>query len=152
MFDILLYLFENYFHSNFYPDQDALARKLAAAGFDSDEISRALDWLSDLENLSPSQYPESLAQSRSLRCYSDAELKRLNAESRGFLTFLEGAGILNPVQREWVIDRVLALTGEDVTVEKVKWIALIVLWRQGHNQDYLLLEELLFSDNEQQLH
>ena len=152
MFDILLYLFENYFHSNFYPDQDALARKLAAAGFDSEEISRALDWLSDLENLSPSQYPENLAQSRSLRCYSDTELKRLNTESRGFLAFLEGAGILNPVQREWVIDRVLALTGEDVTLEKVKWIALIVLWRQGQNQDYLLLEELLFSDNEQLLH
>jgi len=152
MFDILLYLFENYFHSNFYPDQDALARKLAAAGFDSDEIGRALDWLSELENLSPSQYPESLAQSRSIRCYADAELKRFNAESRGFLTFLEDAGILNPVQREWVIDRALALTGEEVTLEKVKWIALMVLWRQGHNQDYLLLEELLFSDNEQQLH
>jgi len=127
-------------------------RKLSAAGFESDEIDRALDWLSDLQRLSNEQDSENLLKSRSLRFYTEPELKRFSSESRGFLTFLEGAGILNPMQREWVIDRTMALNEEDVTLDEVKWIALIVLWSQEQNQDYLFLEELLFSEQPRQLH
>ena len=152
MFDILLYLFENDLHAGTYPNQGALVRKLSAAGFESDEIDRALDWLSDLQSLSNEQDSENLLKSRSLRFYTEPELKRFSSESRGFLTFLEGAGILNPMQREWVIDRTMALNEEDVTLDEVKWIALIVLWSQEQNQDYLFLEELLFSEQPRQLH
>jgi Smg protein len=49
MFDILLYLYDNYLVTEHVPDAEALSRKLTAAGFEADEIDQALDWLSALE-------------------------------------------------------------------------------------------------------
>ena len=48
MFDILVYLFENYVHADACPEPAQLARKLTAAGFEEDEIAEALEWLSGL--------------------------------------------------------------------------------------------------------
>ncbi|MEQ1668067.1 MAG: DUF494 domain-containing protein, partial [Sulfuriferula sp.] len=137
---------ESYPQIELAPDRDALTVKLHAAGFNSLEIEQALDWFADLSALSSSPYPSSLAQHHSTRIYAEQELSRLDTASRGFLMFLEHAGILNPLQREWVIDRILALDEDDVSLEKVKWIALMVLWRQNPNQDYSLLEDMLFND------
>lgn len=152
MFDILVYLFENYFEADLHPDQGTLERELSAAGFDSTEINLAFDWLNGLETLSHSPYPDSLTHSQSVRIYADIELKKIDAESRGFLTFLEVSSILNPVQREWVIDRILALNDRDVGLEQVKWIVLMVLWSQGQAEDYLFMEDLLFGDSSPQMH
>ncbi|MBU0592713.1 MAG: DUF494 domain-containing protein [Pseudomonadota bacterium] len=152
MFDILVYLFENYFEANLHPDQGTLEKELSAAGFDSSEINLAFDWLNDLDKLSHATYPESLVDSISTRVYSDSEMKKIDTESRGFLTFLEVSKIINPIQREWVIDRILALNDRDVSIEQVKWIVLIVLWSQGQADDYLFMEDLLFGDNTPQMH
>lgn len=152
MFDILVYLFENYFEANLHPDQSTLEQELSAAGFDSTEINLAFDWLNGLETLANSPYPDSLVDSRSARIYADMEQKKIDVESRGFLSFLETSNILNPVQREWVIDRILALNDRDVGLEQVKWIVLIVLWSQGAAEDYLFIEDLLFGDNTPQMH
>ena len=48
MFEILVYLFENYAHVDACPAPDQLARKLSAAGFEDEDISAALDWLSGI--------------------------------------------------------------------------------------------------------
>ena len=146
MFEILIFLFENYPQIELAPDRDALTVKLHAAGFNGHEIDQALDWFSDLGTLNSAQYPVSLADHHAIRVYASHELVRFDAESRGFLLFLEHAGLLNPLQREWIIDRVLALAEDDVSLEKIKWIALMVLWSQNPNQDYLLLEDMLFND------
>jgi Smg protein len=152
MFDILVYLFENYFEADLHPDQPTLEQELSAAGFDTSEIGRAFDWLNGLEILSSSPYPENLALSKSTRIYSEVEIKVINTEGRGFLAFLEASGILNAVQREWVIDRVLALSDQEIPVDQIKWIVLIVLWSRGEADDYLFIEDLLFSDNTPQMH
>ncbi|MBZ0104749.1 MAG: DUF494 domain-containing protein [Sulfuricella denitrificans] len=152
MFDILVYLFENYFEPNLHLDQGTLEKELSAAGFESTEINLALDWLNGLDKLTHVPYPESLVDSKSIRIFSDIELERIDAESRGFLTFLEVANIINPIQREWSIDRILALNDKEVDIEQVKWIVLIVLWSQGQAEDYMFMEDLLFGDNTQQMH
>jgi Smg protein len=145
-------LFENYLEEGIHPDRQILERELSLAGFDSNDINQAFAWLSDLDTLSRSSYSPGLADSRAVRYYSESESVRIDQECRGFLTFLESSNILNPVQREWVIDRALALPDREVTLEKVKWIVLIVLWRQGATQDYLLLEDLLFGDSQPLMH
>lgn len=150
MFDILVYLFENYFEAGLHLDQGTLEQELSAAGFDSTEISQAFVWLNGLESLSP--YSEALLQSKSTRIYSEVEAKKIDPESRGFLSFLEASAILNPIQREWVIDRILALNSREVTLEQVKWIVLIVLWSQDQADDYLFMEDLLFGDTTPQMH
>jgi Smg protein len=151
MFDILVYLFENYFEIELQPDHGKLTRELSAAGFDSDEISQAFDWFKGLETLSQDAgYPATLADSNSFRCFASQEQAKLDTESQGLLAFLEGSGILSPLQRECVIDRVLALNEPEVSQEQVKWIVLMVLWSTG--QDYVFMEDFLTGSAGNQLH
>jgi len=152
MFDILVYLFENYFEVNVYPDEGTLTRELSAAGFDRDEINQAMAWVNGLEKLTQESYLPSLADSRAQRFYSDAEETKIGTESRGFLLFLETSGILNPVQREWVIDRIMALNEHEVSLEQVKWTVLIVLSSQGQASDFMFIEDLLFGDTQPTMH
>jgi uncharacterized protein Smg (DUF494 family) len=58
MFEILIYLFESYFDAGSYPEPDKLSRKLSAAGFEGDEISEALTWLSALQEQDADNYPD----------------------------------------------------------------------------------------------
>ena len=152
MFDILVYLFENYFQADATPDTDALARKLTAAGFESDEIHEALDWLKGLEDDAGAVYPEALAASDSARIYSEAEFGKLDTECRGFLFFLEGAAVLNPLLREIIIERAMALSEDQVSLSKLKVIVLMVLWSQHQTMDTLILEELLSDTDQQTVH
>ena len=41
MFDVLVYLYENYWRPDACPDHDQLTRKLSSVGFESDEIEEA---------------------------------------------------------------------------------------------------------------
>jgi Smg protein len=150
MFDILVYLFENYYQADLYPDQDALARKLTAAGFEHEDISEALAWLQGLSATRDGTLPDSLADSTAFRAYAEVEAAKLGVEGRGFLAFLEGAKVLTPLLREIIIERAMALSEDRVGIEKIKVIVLMVLWSQQHAIDSLILEELL-SDRAQLL-
>lgn len=152
MFDVLVYLFENYLEAEIQPDQPTLTRELSAAGFESAEIDGAFAWLSGLETLAEAKLPTSLTDSLATRCYADAEMRVLNLECRGFIYFLEASKVLNPAQREWVIDRAQALSEREINLEQLKWIVLIVLWSQRQTQDYLFVEDILFSENKPQMH
>jgi Smg protein len=148
MFDILVFLFENYFHAGAYPDQDTLSKRLSAAGFDSRDISQALSWLSGLEGL---QHGGVLVASHGFRYYTEQELAALSPEARGFLIFLETAGVINALQRELIIERVLALDEPPVDLEEVKLIVLMVLWNQNEAVDTLVLDELISPSRERYL-
>ncbi len=142
MFDILVFLFENYFHTGTYPDQDTLTKRLSAAGFDSGDISQALSWLDGLER-GESGSGDRFTGSDGFRYYTEPELAKLGAESRGFLLFLETAGIITALQRELVIERALVLDELRVDLENLKLIVLMVLWNQNEAVDSLVLEELV---------
>jgi len=150
MFDILVFLFENYFHAGAYPDQETLSKRLSAAGFDSRDISQALSWLSGLERIDPGG-GTCLTGSDGFRYYTEQEAAALSAEGRGFLLFLETAGVINPLQRELVIERVLALDEPGADLEQVKLIVLMVLWNQNEAVDTLVLDELISPSQERYL-
>jgi Smg protein len=148
MFDILVFLFENYFHAGAYPDQEALSKRLSAAGFDSRDISQALTWLSGLERVGSNGTRSNSIPSKGFRFYTDPELITLTAEARGFLLFLESAGVISLLQRELIIERVVALDEPAVELDKVKLIVLMVLWNQNETVDSLVLEELISPNQE----
>lgn len=152
MFDIFVYLFENFYQTDRYPDQDALVRKLSAAGFEHDDIGDALAWLQGLSASEGSTFPDSLAESTAFRGYAAVEASKLGAEGRGFLAFLEGAKVLTPLLREIIIERAMALAEDSVSIEKLKVIVLMVLWSQQHSIDSLILEELLFDRAQLRMH
>jgi Smg protein len=148
MFEVLVYLFENYFEADIHPDQHTLAKELSAAGFEDADINGAFDWFDALEAMSQQA---NIASSGVLRIYSEIETKKISSDSLGFLMFLEQAGVLNPAQRELVIDRAMALP-EAISLEETKWIVLMALWNQGKAGDYLFVEDALFSDTRPTLH
>lgn len=152
MFDILVYLFQNYFQPDSCPEPDQLARKLTAAGFEEDDISEALEWLSGLHDATGDDSPQIDADSASVRCFSPDEQAKISAEGRGFLQFLTNAGVLNALSREVIIERAMALNRSTVTLSKLKVIVLMVLWSQHETVDTLVLEELLSEDDAQLLH
>ena len=143
MFDILVYLFENYVHADACPEPAQLARKLTAAGFEEEEIADALEWLSGLRQMSDGESPSHCARPGSLRIYAQDELLRLGVECRGFLLFLENAGILDAACREMIVERALALGETEIELENLKVIVLMVLWQQDRPINGLILDELL---------
>lgn len=149
MFDIFVYLFENYVHADACPESDQLARKLSAAGFEDDEISEALEWLNGLRRVS-ADLPAILApRVDAVRIYAPEEEARLDVDCRGFITFLENAGVLDATMRELVIERALALTGFRLNVHRFKIIVLMIMWQQDQPLDALILDELLTGDEDE---
>jgi len=143
MFEVLAYLFDTWYDAESCPDPDTLEIKLKAAGFDSEEIVDALDWLSGLADDPDTQLPDSFAERVSFRAYAPMETRKLSADCRGLLQFLESARVVDPLQREIIIDRALALPEGEIDIEKFKVITLMVLWTQGCEPDGLILDELL---------
>lgn len=152
MFEVLVYLFENYYQSENYPDQDVLARKLTAAGFENGEITEALDWLNGLVGPGEGTSYEHIDAAGTFRAFTQFELEKLSAESRGFLIFLESARVLSPGLRELIVDKAMAVEDDVVELEKLKVVILMVLWTRRGDVDSLMLEELLPSGGPQYIH
>jgi Smg protein len=152
MFDILVYLFENYYQADGRPDHETLARKLHAAGFENEDIHDALDWLNGLAAPHESGPLECLDGRFTFRSYNSEEAGKLTTESRGFLAFLESARVLAPRLRELIIDRAMALPGDVVGLDKLKVIVLMVLWTRRGSVDALILDELLPEGEKRQMH
>jgi Smg protein len=152
MFDILVYLFENFYQNEAWPEQDTLAQKLTDAGFENDDISDALDWLRALAKLEADAFPEGFDLGDGFRAFTAPELEKLSTESRGFIAFLESARVLTPSLRELIIDRAMAVEVETVELDKLKVIALMVLWTRRGNVDTLILEELLPEGGPRHIH
>ena len=151
MFEILMYLFESYFDAGSYPEPDKLERKLSAAGFEGEEISEALTWLSALQQQNPDSYPASLEHAGQ-RHFAELELRLISYEARQFLLFAEQQHLISAVEREMIIDRSVALKQENLALDKLKLIMLMVLWNRHQDIDPLLIEELLTPINSAQLH
>ena len=158
MFDVLVYLYENYWRPDACPDHQQLSRKLSAVGFESEEIQDALKWLDGLAvsaDVSADVSAESCTGSpggASIRVYSDAEVELLGVESIGFIAFLESAGVLPAPMREMVIDRATAVAGGPMDLEDLKIIVLMVFWSLGEEPDALVLDELFVAPEDRLIH
>ena len=150
MFDVLVYLYENYWRPDACPDHDQLSRKLSAVGFESDEIQDALKWLDGLAE--SAQSCQAGAPGHSLRVYTAGELDVLGEESIGFIAFLESAGVLPPTMREMVLDRAMAVGQHRLDLEDLKIIVLMVFWSLGEEPDALVLDELFVAPEERLIH
>jgi Smg protein len=148
MYDILVYLFENYYTPQACPEADVLAHKLAAVGFEHEDINEALGWLNGLAETTEQCGPlAQMPQGDSRRVFTDYEYQTLGTQAIGFITFLENSGVLPAVLREIVIERAQATHEAPISLAKIKIIALMVLWSQEAEVDHLIFEELLADDH-----
>lgn len=150
MFDVLVYLYENYWRPDACPEPKQLWRKLSAVGFENEEIQDALRWLDGLatsaDGVTGNQGPASL------RVYTDDEHDVLGEDSIGFISFLESASVLPPPMREMVIDRAMAAGGLPIDLEDLKVIVLMVFWSLGEEPDALILDELFVAPEDRLIH
>ena len=150
VFDVLVYLFENYMDEGpeLHPDQKQLALELTEAGFHRGEIRKAFRWLDGLSEQRRHTAGESLHRDPgALRHYDPLESRKLDSACRGFLLLMEQHGALDARTRELVIERAMALDLEEITREQLKWIVLMVLNRQpGHEHAHALVEDMVYDD------
>lgn len=155
MFDVLVYLYENYWRPDACPDHQQLTRKLSAVGFESEEIEEALSWLDGLATSAEAgaHIDTGLTQGpQSVRVYLPSEQELLGEESIGFISFLESAGVLPPPMREMVIDRATAVGAGPLHLDDLKIIVLMVFWSLGEEPDALILDELFVAPEDRLIH
>jgi Smg protein len=160
--DVLMYLFEHYYidgdmddgtDADFPPDQETLTSELAEAGFARGEITKAFSWLEALTQVRAGSVELVSAGRGGVRHFSPVELKKLDAICRGFLQQMESAGVLDVAARELVIERVMALEVEEITLEQLKWVMWMVLFHHpGQEAAHAILEDLVFDEREGHLH
>ena len=163
MFQVLVFVYENYWRGDACPQGNQLERKLNAVGFDTQEIQDALAWLNGLSQATRTTRPgddakraphdrddsvqqtdrQAIANSgASMRVFSAAEHSRLGADCLGFIRFLENAAALAPHIREIVVDRAMACDSEPLSLDDLKIIVLLVYWSFGEEPDALVRHEL----------
>ncbi len=161
MFEVLVFVYENYWRGDACPEPEQLGRKLSAQGFDAEEIRDALQWLDGLSLATQgiqlsrhadratatvsirSRSDDVIAQSPgSIRVYSSVEQAHIGAECLGFICFLESSGVLPAGMREIVVERAMATPGEPLALDELKIIVLMVHWSTGVEPDALVLDEL----------
>ena len=160
MFEVLAFVFDNYWCGDACPELPTLHRQLRTAGFDGEQIQEALIWLEELKTSSlalPTALPvgtstevNSLAHPNyrltdPLRVFSHAEQARLGPAGWGFLTFLVSAHVLSWQRLELVMERAMASTAQQLSLEELKLIVLMVFWSVGDEPDALILDELCDS-------
>ena len=122
MFEVLAFVYENYFADEDCPEPAHLQRKLSAVGFETDEINDAITWLEGLQTAahqarrkpaadpgpaSMGPMPEPWLRqpsATSIRIYPSYEQNHLGPQCLGFIRFLETAGVLPAHLRELVLD------------------------------------------------
>ena len=147
MFEVLIYLFENYLEggASLALNPDTIVTELEQAGFSRNEIGRALDWLHGLNRMQ--EVATNATTHHAIRHYTPQEMDHLGLETQGLLLYLEQLSILDPKTREMVIDRLMALDRFELSPNRVKWVVLIALFSQPDKKSALsLLQDMILSD------
>jgi Smg protein len=155
MFEILMFLFENYLDDTavLKMDDDAITLELEKIGFDRYEINRALNWFNGLIQFQKTVAPSHKLTPLAIRHYAPEEAERLGVEGRGLLLHLEQVGIIDPITREMAIDRIMALDYREVDLGRIKWVILMVLFNQPDKKSALtLMQDMVLADAFDVLH
>lgn len=155
MFEVLMFLFENYMDGTIAlkVDNADVIVELEKIGFDRYEIDRALTWLDGLIQIQTAVMSGPGLTSQAIRHYLPEENERLGVEGKGFLLYLEQLGVMDPVTREIVIDRIMALDSREVDVARIRWVVLMVLFNQPDKKSALsLLQDMILADAFDVLH
>ncbi len=148
--DVLMYIFSSYIDSDdtLPEDRESIDADLREAGFQSQEIDKAFDWL---DGLALAGNIPALEQSpQGTRFYNDEEQQRMDSSIQGFIHFLEQSGVLTPELRELVVNRIMALESDaPIDMEEFKWVVMMVLFNNSADQDESTLmhyEDIVFAD------
>ncbi|QLH42098.1 MAG: DUF494 domain-containing protein [Coxiellaceae bacterium] len=146
--EVLMYLFENHMQEScqLTRNQQELLEELRHAGFALEEIRCALNWLDGLNRATEAAQQKIPVAAMAQRVLATEEYDKIGPECWGFLLFLEQSGILDPVSRELVMDRLMSMEIDGVDLADVKWVTLMVLFNQPEAKAALRAMETLILD------
>ncbi|MDE0925875.1 MAG: DUF494 domain-containing protein [Methylophilaceae bacterium] len=145
MFEVLVFMFKNYFANQTILDDAEIEQELSEAGFEQDDILSAFNWFESMKSTLNTLELDYAHAKTAIRIFTANESKRIDTESLGFLIFLQQANVINDVERDLVIDRAMALNKTKISIEETRWITMIALWSQGRDKDYSFVEDALFN-------
>jgi Smg protein len=145
MFEVLVFMFENYFANHALPDDKVLEQELSAAGFEKTDILGAFDWFQQLKSMLNTSDQHYSHEATAMRSFTNSELYKIDTESLGFIIALQQASVINDVERDLIIDRAMALKQAKIRIEEMRWISMMTLWNKGREKDYLFVEDALFN-------
>lgn len=152
MFEVLVFIFENYSNHQMMPKDDSLVEELSQAGFKHHDILGAFDWYKQLTQMMSEPVVKYTSTLPCLRVYTALELKKIDTESLSFILFLEQAKVIAPYERDLIIDRAMALHQQKITIEETRWITMMALWNDNRKKDYLFVEDAIFNPRGLTLH
>ena len=153
--DVLIYIYETYMDGDqpVPPDQIIMQEELLNVGFQEGEITKAFDWLDELAWRQGMLSENGVLDSSSMRIYAEQEMLRLDSDARGMLLFLEQNGILDPISRELVIERAMALGSNELDIDDIQWIVLLVLVNQpGMEAALTVMQDMVYDGIPDLLH
>ncbi|MEJ2317512.1 MAG: DUF494 domain-containing protein [Gammaproteobacteria bacterium] len=153
--DVLIYIYETYMDGDqpVPPDQIIMQEELLNVGFQEGEITKAFDWLDELAWRQGMLSETGVLDSSSMRIYAEQEMLRLDSDARGMLLFLEQNGILDPISRELVIERAMALGSNELDIDDIQWIVLLVLVNQpGMEAAFTVMQDMVYDGIPDLLH
>lgn len=142
MIKIVAFLIEHFPDIQACPSGDDLGHILAHAGFNEQQIGSAL-FVIQMLNEQPILESPQLNQCTSMRLYTREESELLSSEIRSLLYFLEETQALNAQQRELIINALMFIHPEEITLDTAKALALLVLWAHRSELPILIGNELL---------
>mgnify|MGYP003603754235 CR=1 FL=1 len=142
MFEVFLYLLENYTAISQCPDAPTLARRLAHEGFDEFEVRSAVLWVEQLRRpLVISLIHDATASSH--RIYHESERAQLGDDNLALLAQLEQNQSITAIQREYIVERAMMLPQMVHRSDVFKALLLTILWAHEHDIDDVLLHALV---------
>lgn len=145
--DTLVYLFDYLvYEKKQRPSVAEMHEELDAAGFDKKLIERAMSWLLDLNDMQEGTMMQSPTP-QAIRRFTDAEAAKISAEGRDFLLKLTYMGVIDTRLREILIQKLMTLDEEDISVDEVTWVALMATFnRPGQEANAVWLERALLEE------
>ncbi|MGL4767491.1 MAG: DUF494 family protein [Formosimonas sp.] len=142
VFEVFLYLLENFTAINQCPDALTLARRLAYEGFEEAEVRSAVLWVEQLRQPMPVAHLHE-ATTGSQRIYHDSERSQLGDDNIALLAQLEHNRSISATQREYIIERTMMLPPVTLNTDAFKALLLTILWAHEHDIEDVLLHALV---------
>lgn len=154
--DVLIYLFEHCVNDDALIDisRDNLELHLTDAGFRDEQIDQAFNWLEtlidmDIDEINP---PDNDA---SMRVFSQQEISWIQPEGINFIMQLEQKGILSPVLREQILNKVMALDIESLDADQLRWVILMIFFNHPIESQTIppqWFEDMIYDDQQITIH
>lgn len=151
--DVLMYLFDNYLSADFdwSEDDDVIADELEQAGFEEQDISTAIHWLSHLEDLYKDIGHQTESE-QSVRMLTHQERVKLDTNCQGYLIELLGQGVLDPATREIILETAMAIDVQTLNMSQFKRLIALVLLHHPNAEVVITTDEDLYQDAEVIVH